>query len=53
MRGGWPNDRASTIFLAEATTWEIVWDGAIIGVGIEKFTSVFTDGIDTAGDSID
>lgn len=49
----WPNNGAGTIFLAEATTWEIVWNGTIVGVGIEKFTSVFADGIDTAGDGID
>jgi len=53
MGSGWPDHGASTIFLAEATTWEVVWDGAIVGVRVEKFTSVFTDGIDTAGDSID
>ena len=53
MGSGWPDNRACAIFLAEATAWEIVWNSAIISVGIEKFTSVFTDRINTTGDSID
>ena len=53
MRGGWPNYRASTIFLAEATTWEIVRNGAFISFGIEEFTGVFASGVNAASDSVD